>query len=861
LKDAARVLELPDIATRLNKLVPTGDGGKLFSFAQLEDPLNGASAKFRTDLAVLGANGAKVVALAKKMVGTLKGEGIHACGVIISTEPLRGLIPLRRDRSKTGAAGLTMITAWDAPDVGDISGPKGGIGLLKLDVLSIRNLDIVAQSIAFIKETTGEVINPRALPHPNTKGDPRVKATWALLKAGRTAGVFQMDSGGMQNMSRAISPECLTDLSAIVALFRPGPLGAGMDQLYAERKSGSLDVNYDQFTHDPAEQAVIDTILGETYGVWVFQEQLMRLGAAVSGFTAGQRAKLRKAVGKKDKAVMAAVSLEFVTGAVSTDDGKGGTKLAFSADTAERIVEQMQASASYLFNASHSAAYAQLAYTTAFLKANWPAEYGAAILAMTDDGDKRLSAIEALTGEGIEILAPNVNASRRTTAPEGFMKVRLGLTEIKGVGQLGDMVVEARERNGDILFTSLEDLIARLTDVREKKAPSIAAIESLIEAGACDEFGPRLGQLMVSRAVKSNPMIAIPDAEFGVLERSMRQRSLLGVSLGIHPLKSLKADIKAFVMPGAQLADGTVVGPKVKPIDQIPDKNGAPVFVAGLLGQWSESPYSKGRRANITIEGSNIRISGVMWDDALKLIDIAPRVGSVVAVHGTVSIRERDIEDEEGVVIETLVTKELTIRRIFEIPVNENPVGAFVDKVDTAFRGDLVDELLLPEIPVITLLKLPTKAAAARAAGSKPPAAPPRGGGPANASVVVAEVDTVEEPAAVFMSGESDYTPDGAPYDAEYDVPPFPDDFFDRQPAVNVVPVAVTVAPVAVTLPVIVDQRVVVDPRSTDEVRDDEALHRLLGTAPPSVVSEPAPPVFKESRLADSRSLMSGLKT
>jgi DNA polymerase-3 subunit alpha len=875
IKDAARVLELPAIGAKLTKVVPAGVGGNVFSFADLEDVTNSTSEKYRAELALCGADGVRVVNLAKKMFGTLKGEGIHACGVIISTEPLRGLIPLRRDRTKVGQGGLTMVTAWDAPDVGDTTGNTPGIGLLKLDVLSIRNLDIVSQACKFIKETTGETIDPRKLPHPNTKGDPRVQKTWALLKAGRTAGVFQMDSGGMQNMARAIGPESLTDLSAIVALFRPGPLSEGMDQLYAQRKSGAMAVDYDQFTHDPAEQAAIATVLGETYGVWVFQEQLMRLGAVVAGFDAGLRAKLRKAVGKKDKKVMDAVSLLFAEGAVKEfRDAEGNvTSIKFAEETATKIILAMQGSAAYLFNASHSAAYAQLAFITAFLKANWPAEYGAAILATTDDSDKRLSAIDALTDEGITILAPDVNSSLRITAPAGDMTVRLGLTEIKSVGQLGDMVVEARERNGNIPFTSLESMLTRLTDVRENKAPSISAIEGLIESGACDQFGPRLGQLMVVRAMKSNPALAVPDAEFGVLERSMRQRARLGVSLGMHPLKSLRHEVSMFVMPGSSLQGGQIVGPKVAPLSQIPDRNGAIVFVGALLGQWAEKGYAGGRMASITLEGSKGRISGVMWDDVLKGVSAVPRVGATVAVHAIVSMREREIEDEDGNIIETLVTKELTIKRIWEIFVDDSPVGSFA----RANAEHEEDDEPLPEVPVLPLLKLPTKAAAAKAAGDsgKPPTAPSRGGAKKASSPAVApaeadaDADSEPEPDAepdtqpsaepvVDVPPATEYD-DYSPFDdSEY--PPFddqmapPEDYAPPAEALTVLAPTVDVADAPI--PVIVP-----DTRPQDEIDDDDAVYSLLKLARPvqyAVAPDPKP-VLKVKRVPKGRTFMGGL--
>jgi DNA polymerase-3 subunit alpha len=758
IKDAARVLDLTPIGNKLTKVLPLAEGGKPMAFPDLEDLENGAAEKYRSELLAAGPDGLRIVNLAKKMAGTLKGEGIHACGILISTLPLRGLIPLRRDRSKSTGLGLNMITAWDAPDVGDIESDygvlgtmKGGVGLLKLDVLSIRNLDIVATAVKYIEETTGEKIDPRfGIPNPDTKGDIRVQKTYALLKAGRTAGVFQMDGAGMQKVSRDIGPESLTDLSAIVALFRPGPLSAGMDELYAKRKSGELPVDYDQFTKDPAEQEAIASVLAETYGVWVFQEQLMRLGGVVAGFNGKQRNALRKAVSKKKKDVLAKVSEEFLIGAQQEHRDADGniTSIKFTEQTALNIIEAMKGSASYLFNASHSAAYAQLAFTTAFLKANWPAEYGAAILATTSDKAKRLSAIEALIGEGIEILPPDVNLSRKVTAPAGEMKVRLGLAEIGGVGTVGEQVVDVREAEG-IPFDSLESLIYRLTDTLTSKAASISGIEGIIDAGATSDFGPRLGQMMVARALKSKAMLATPDAEYSVLELSMRQRARIGLALGVHPVTFYKDAILNFRLPGAEDFRGETVGEKPISIKRIPDKDGAIVHVAGLLSDWTESSYSKGQRANVSLENSGgARISGVMWDSDLKKVDVVPTVGSIVVLSAKVTMREREIEDEEGNVTETVVTKELTVRSVTVINVDDRPTGTYMEALASK---QFSDDAALPEIPVLELLKLPTKAKKS----ATPPTAQPPGAKPVNASHMKPEAGS---PPAPEPSSESEAT-------------------------------------------------------------------------------------------------------
>jgi DNA polymerase-3 subunit alpha len=850
IKDAARVLDLTPIGNKLTKVLPLAEGGKPMAFPDLEDLENGAAEKYRSELIAAGPDGTRIVSLAKKMAGTLKGEGIHACGILISTLPLRGLVPLRRDRAKSTGLGLNMITAWDAPDVGDIEDDsekenvfgamKGGVGLLKLDVLSIRNLDIVALAVKYIEETTGEKIDPRfGIPNPDTKGDPRVQKTYALLKAGRTAGVFQMDGSGMQKVSRAVGPESLTDLSAIVALFRPGPLSAGMDELYAKRKSGELPVDYDQFTKDPAEQAAIASVLAETYGVWVFQEQLMRLGGVVAGFNGKQRNALRKAVSKKKKDVLAKVSAEFLIGAQQEHRDTDGniTSIRFSEQTALNLIEAMKGSASYLFNASHSAAYAQLAFTTAFLKANWPAEYGAAILATTSDKAKRLSAIEALIGEGIEILPPDVNLSRKVTAPAGDMKVRLGLAEIGGVGTVGEQVVAVREAEG-IPFDSLESLIYRLTDTLTSKAASISGIEGIIDAGATSEFGPRLGQMMVARALKSKAMLETPDAEYSVLELSMRQRARIGLALGVHPVTFYKDAILNFRLPGAENYRGETVGEKPISIKRIPDKDGAIVHVAGLLSDWTESSYSKGQRANVSLENSGgARISGVMWDSDLKKVDVVPTVGSIVVLSAKVTMREREIEDEEGNVTETVITKELTVRSVTVIDVDDRPTGTFMEALASK---QFSDDSALPEIPVLELLKAPVKP---RKSAVKPPSAQPPKAQQSNASHKMPETgpSPASEPAPEGDAPAADAEPEPAGFaDADDfisgDTPPYdiwadgPTDGTFEEPFDFGMTSGLDDAPDAVTVDVPALLAVTADVPIPDGLDEDESvLFALLG--------------------------------
>lgn len=694
IKDAARVLDATRIGDTLAKLVPV-EFGQPYSFDQLFDTQIAASAEFRGAVDKHGEIALEVCELARGFANTVAGTGIHACGVIVSDLDLTDLIPQRID-SNTGR----RVSAWDSKDV-------ESLGLLKMDVLALRNLDVAAKALEFIHDTTGLTLTVEEIPHPNTQGDPRVDATWRLLREGRTAGVFQMESPKMAELSRAVGPDRISDLSAVIALYRPGPLSAGMDRLFADRKNGGA-VDYSQFTSDPEETRLLDSVLGETYGSLVYQEQLMRLAGVICGFNSAERGRLRKAVGKKNADEMAAVGELFLSRAVIENRDADGTLLApaFAPETATRLWDAFKGSGQYLFNASHSAAYAQLAYVTAYLKANWPAAYGAAILAVTKSDDKRVEALRALQSEGIEVLGPDVNRSLAHSAPEAD-GVRLGLAEVKGVGQAGERIVEVREATG-LTFTSLAhlvDLVRRggTNDAGEVDLGYLPAnhLEALIEAGAFDEFGPRYGQYMLARIAKDAPELPIPNLEWGFLERSARARRRLLTNLDEHPLVRLQDVVRSWSKPGPinALTGEAFYSPAI-PIAAIPDQAGSVVTIIGLLSRWSEKAYSGGRLASLTLEGSTSAIDAVMWDATLqeaRAANLIPPIGGLTAASGRVVIREFESEDDEGnITVDTL--KELVIDRLYAVPVDDPLTGSLPASTIPTFQFvlDGADEIDLP---------------------------------------------------------------------------------------------------------------------------------------------------------------------
>lgn len=651
IKDAARLLEKTALGDRLTKMVPM-DGAEPFTFTQIAT--SPEAAEFR-EFAASEPDAAEVLDLAQFYEGVSMGETIHAAGVIISDEPLPTLIPMRypRGKDKDEADSDTKIALWDGVDI-------DGFGMLKLDALALRNLDVVSMCCDNIRHTTGEVVDPDALPDPDTQGDPRVDKAFALLRAGKTAGIFQLESSGITELCEAIAPTSFADLSALVALYRPGPMGANMHTRYADRKHGREQVDYSIFTNDRAEQEIIAGVLDETYGVIAYQEQLMILAADIAGFDAGLKNRLRKAVSKKKQAEIDALKAIFLDGGQATFDlPDGRVSPAFKAATLERLWETFNASAKYLFNKAHSAAYGYLAYVTAYLKANWPTEYGAAILSVTDKDDKRRAALDALAQDGITVLPPDVNKSGVHSMPDPVdpSAVRLGMKEIRDVGSNSRWIVHEREQHGE--FTSLADVIARVKtpngDGDLVSKISTTAIEGLIESGACDSLGPRLGHILAMRALLANPDLGIPAAEWGALEQATRQRVRVGFSVGEHPLKTFRDVLKEWVTPEDDLFRGeTFTARGAKPVSlhtvgRSGNGRNGPVVTLGLLTGWTEKQGKNGKRANFTIEGSRTVMDGVIWPDSLSSLrkrGQVPNVGDIVAISGRAKVRLVEIEED-----------------------------------------------------------------------------------------------------------------------------------------------------------------------------------------------------------------------
>lgn len=639
---SAEGAEYMKIANRLSDLVPQS-GESVLDFAALDAGEDPRVAEFWIAYEELGGDEGKpgrILEIARRFEDVATSPSQHPCGFIISPEPLDTLVPLRLHSYAAGAdPDLPLEICWDGTDC-------DSFGLLKLDVLALESLDIAQAAMRNISDAEGRQIHIDDVPYPDGD-DERIGEAWALLDRGSTGGVFQASGAGMTRLIQSFAPRSLSDLSVAVAAYRPGPMEAGVPSEYADRKHGRSEVSYDQFTDDPVEAQWLDTVLGETYGLFIYQEQLMRLGQVIAGFDASQRSLLRKAVGKKKKDLMEQVGQMLLAGAPKEFHDENGELISpvFSEQTAQRVYDAMKGSASYLFNKSHSVAYGYLAYVTSWLKAMWPVEYGAAILEVANKPEKRTQALASLKADRIEVVGPNVNTGDSYTRPVDG-KVVLGLADSKEVGrEPADAVIAAREAAGP--FTSLHDLFTRVAEhTAEGKALSSNVVRGLIESGALDDLGPRMGLMMTLRAAAAHDL-PVPAVEWDPAYRSSLQRARLGVSLGENVLDVLEQDGTLDAWSHEEADDRRPLRLSQR------SQTKATVSMYAILAGWSPRVARTGKMANLLLEDGGEVMEGVIFPGDFKHLDrrYEPAAGDVVCVTGNVKMRTVVVggdEDGEG---------------------------------------------------------------------------------------------------------------------------------------------------------------------------------------------------------------------
>ncbi len=451
LKDVARVLDIPYAESdRMAKMIPVvrGKPTKLGMMISDKTPAPEFKEKYDKDPKVR-----HWLDMAMRIEGTNKSVGIHAAGVVISSQPLDEVVPLQRN------ADGAVFTQYFMEDI-------EALGLLKMDFLGLKNLTMIQKAVELIGQTRNVTIDLDHLPMDDLK-------SYQLLGRGELEGIFQLESSGMRQIVRELRPSGLEDISSVLALYRPGPLDAGLIPKFINRKHGRERIEYG---HD-----ILEPILKETYGIMVYQEQIMKIAQDMGGYSLGQADLLRRAMGKKKPAEMEKHRDLFVGGATKND---------VPAKFAEALWEQMVQFAEYCFNKSHSTAYGYVTFQTAYLKANYPVEYMAALLTTNSgDQDKVQKYIASCMTMGITVEPPDINRSGVDFTPLQE-SILFGLSAVRNVGGGAiEHILAAREADGN--FVSLADLCDRI----DPRTVNRRALEALIQCGALDCIDPNRNQL------------------------------------------------------------------------------------------------------------------------------------------------------------------------------------------------------------------------------------------------------------------------------------------------------------------------------------------------------------------------------
>jgi DNA polymerase-3 subunit alpha len=454
-KDSTRILGMPySVGDQITKAFPAAVGGAEIPLDAVFNPEHERYPE-TTELRNLVDNDpqvAKVMETARGIEGLTRGTGVHAAGVILSRDPLLDVIPLHK-RDTDGA----IITGFPYPQCEDM-------GLLKMDFLGLRNLTIIDDAVKSIKESEGVDLDMSTVPLDDKKA-------YKLLARGDTLGVFQLDGGAMRNLLKRMEPKNFGDITAVISLYRPGPMAANAHNDYADRSNGRQEVT----PIHPELKDALDPILGETYHLIVYQEQIMAIAQQMAGYSLGGADLMRRAMGKKKKEALEKEYEKFSAGMIE----KG-----FSRESMQAIWDVMLPFAGYAFNKSHAAGYALVAYWTAYLKANYPAAYMAALLtSVSDDKDKMAVYLAECRAQGIKVLPPDVNESGLRFTPVGN-DIRFGMGAVRNVGaNVVNSIIKTRTEKGK--FTSFTDFLSKI----ELAACNKRVIESLIKAGAFDSLG------------------------------------------------------------------------------------------------------------------------------------------------------------------------------------------------------------------------------------------------------------------------------------------------------------------------------------------------------------------------------------
>ncbi|MDO4568929.1 MAG: DNA polymerase III subunit alpha [Planctomycetia bacterium] len=565
---------------------------------------------------------AEIISLAKGCEGLARNPGTHACGILITPQPVVNFVPMHLIKNKTG-----VVTQWEAAEV-------EASGLLKMDFLGLRNLSILAQTMNFIEQTTGKKLNPYKFPHDD-------KETYALLCRGETKGVFQLEGDGIRKLLQRMKPDNFRDIIATLALYRPGPLEGGMVDTYINVKHGRAKAEY--------VHPVMKDVLEETHGVMVYQEQIMRILNRLGKIELASAYKCIKAISKKKLEIIAKYKEQFIKGCGENN---------LPAKGAAELFDLIEKFAGYGFNKSHSTAYAKIAYITAYLKAHYPVEFMAALL--TGDisqrnfkkKDKTVEHLEDCERMGVEVVLPDVNSSSDEYRVENG-KIYFALVAISGCNETVAKAIR-RERVASGPYTDLFDFCERLALERIPRA----TILSLLEAGAFDSFGAKRSQLeaVLDRALQAadatvsdkrrgqmslfdmlgtqeeskEEKIELPNLpEWPEKEKLAREKGVLGFYRSGHPLEEFR-DVLAHHCSC-----------KSAEAKELPHRT--PIVLGGIIGGLEKKATKKSNEiyARFELEDEDGAIPVIAWPSTYKEYADAIQPDAVVVCVGTIDNREQ----------------------------------------------------------------------------------------------------------------------------------------------------------------------------------------------------------------------------
>lgn len=620
-RDVGRVLDYPyDFCDSLAKDIPM--------FTKLEEAIKTVpelKEKYNEN-----PDAKRVLDYALRLEGVARHHSTHACGVLITKNPLTDYTPIQYASSSD----KTIVSQYSAHPIEDL-------GLLKMDFLGLKNLTIIEAALKIIKNTRGLKINIDEIPMDD-------KATYELFQNGETTGVFQFESSGMKRYLRDLKPTEFEDIIAMVALYRPGPMEWIPDYIVGKR--GDKKVNY---LHPKLEP-----ILKKTYGVAIYQEQVMQIARDLAGFSMGQADVLRKAMGKKIASLLAEQKEKFIDGCVKNGIYK---------ELAEKVFSFIEPFAGYGFNRSHAACYALIGYQTAYLKAHWPVEFMAALLtADQHDTDRIAIEIEECRNMGIKIMPPDVNESfdsftvvtvgtkenRIVTADEKVDTIRFGLNAVKNVGEnIVQVIIKERKQNGP--YRDLLDFLERVTDKDLNKK----SLESLIKSGALEKWGER-GSLLYNcekllsfnkEIVKNKeskqsslfsslsdeqsfkPQLTLdPTVDAPQAEKLAWEKDLLGLYISEHPFNIYKNRLKGYAVP-----IGNLVG----------HKGSSSVITSGVIAQIKKIITKKNESMLfVKMEDATSSVELLVFPKLLRETLNIWQPGKVIICEGSVSEKDQDIK-------------------------------------------------------------------------------------------------------------------------------------------------------------------------------------------------------------------------